>query len=78
MYNHVAEADRHYAMELGRENPEIAWVLSDRDVCIQIRFTQGRVSHIQSQQNMKSVWRQRQKKMLTTTGSSRCGTTTSR
>ena len=32
MYNHVAEADRHYAMELGRESPEMAWVLSDRDV----------------------------------------------
>lgn len=28
----IGEADRHYATAIGSENPERAWILSDRDV----------------------------------------------
>jgi len=28
---HIAEADRQYAHAVGQENPDWAWILSDRD-----------------------------------------------
>ena len=30
--SHIAEADRQYAYAIGEQNPDWAWVLSDRDV----------------------------------------------
>lgn len=41
MYFTMADADREYARELGRQNPESAWILSDRDVWYPNPFYQG-------------------------------------
>lgn len=46
MQNAIAAADAHYARELGREHPDRAWILSDRDVWYPNPFYQGEpVSH---------------------------------
>lgn len=37
----IAQADRQYARELGREHPERAWILSDRDAWYQNPFYNG-------------------------------------
>ena len=39
--NHIAEADRLYALALGIENRDRAWVLSDRDVWYANPFYSG-------------------------------------
>jgi len=35
------EADREFAFEKGRDNPDQAWILSDRDVWYPNTFYQG-------------------------------------
>lgn len=37
----IAEADAHYALEVGRENADRAWILSDRDVWYPNPFYRG-------------------------------------
>lgn len=37
----IAEADAHYAREVGRERSERAWILSDRDVWYRNPFYTG-------------------------------------
>lgn len=39
--NYIAEADAHYAREVGRDNPQRAWILSDRDVWYRNPFYTG-------------------------------------
>ena len=37
----IGEADREYAHEKGRQNPDQAWILSDRDAWYKNAFYQG-------------------------------------
>lgn len=39
--NHIEAADREYAENVGRERPECAWILSDRDVWYRNPFYKG-------------------------------------
>jgi hypothetical protein len=36
-----AEADQEYALNVGHDNPDVAWILSDRDVWYRNPFYRG-------------------------------------
>lgn len=58
-YGHLAteaEADQEYALNVGRDNPKTAWILSDRDVWYPNPFYNGpKVPHPDDYDNSDEI-----------------------